>query len=455
MPGGLRCSSWTNAICLQREGFTQLQVLSNLREGGSPLVQMLLVGQVEIAERLREPGMEAFNQRIGVRCEVEPMNLHDTRRYVEFKLEKAGYPSPEVFESRAVERIWRIRRRVAQAHQPRLFLRPGPSDLLRPDARHPAHRGRRGQGLHVSRPVRGAHQGGCSAVGRGWPWARGLVVLVALAVVGSGRLFGWWGGGAAPEAARQAAATPGMGEPASAGMQAEQRAAEAGAGTALPAGLQAPEAGASETGAAVVREAHPAPQRNFEDDGGAAGAVVAGVVEEVTPSVERTGVGGEDAGADENLAVSGRFRVNEAFADDPESALGGADVVDQAAMPGLDPPYAGASVQDAQGLPEGAFVADGELDESPPPDAEASDAGGGRVREGAGHPVVGAVSINAVAWSEDDGARIAVLDGLVLREGGSLPSGIVLVRIGKKDLLLEYRGALYRLVWSAQPAETE
>lgn len=443
---------------LQREGFTQLQVLSNLREGGSPLVQMLLVGQVEIAERLREPGMEAFNQRIGVRCEVEPMNLHDTRRYVEFKLEKAGHPSPEVFEPRAVERIWRI-----SGGLPRLINHACSYALdqvtfcgltrVTPRIVDDVVRDSMYRDLYAVRTKGGAP-----------PWARvavgaGLVALGALVVVGSGRVFGWWGGGAAPEAAPRAAATPGTREPASAEELAQpgqprtgQRAAGSGAGAATPAAPQPQEASAQETGAALAREAHSAPERIFEAAGGAADVAAANAFEEEVPPVARAEAGGEDAGVDENLAASERFRVNEAFADDPEPAPGGDDVVDRAAMPGLDPPYAGSPVQ---GSRDGAPVADGALDESAPPDAESLKAGGGRVREGAGHPVVGAVSINAVAWSEDDGARIAVLDGRVLREGGSLPSGIVLVRIGKKDLLLEYRGALYRLVWNAQSDETE
>ena len=433
---------------LQREGFTQLQVLSNLREGGSPLVQMLLVGQVEIAERLREPGMEAFNQRIGVRCEVEPMSLHDTRRYVEFKLEMARHPAPEVFEPRAVERIWRI-----SGGLPRLInhacsyaldqvtfcgltrVTPGIVDEVVKDSMY--------RDLYAVRTKGGAG-----------PWARvamgaGLVALGALAVVGSGRLFDWWGAGAAPEAARQVAATSVKQDPApvEAQVQPERPLEELRAAVAaMPAAPQAYGAKAPETGAVVVREAQPVPQRNFETVGGANGAAVASSVEEEAPPVAQVGAGGEDAGADESFAASNRFRVNEAFADDPESTLGWSDAVDQAAMPGLDPPYGGPVVQGALGE---VTVADGAQNESPP-DAEA-----GRVREGAGHPVVGAVSINAVAWSEDDGARIAVLDGRVLREGGSLPSGIVLVRIGQKNLILEYRGALYRLVWSAQPVETE
>lgn len=88
--------------------FEQIQVLSNLRAGAVPLVQILLVGQVEIKDMLRQPGFEALNQRIGVRCELEPLSLHDTREYIAFKLRQSDYPQPDVFEEQAVERLWAL-----------------------------------------------------------------------------------------------------------------------------------------------------------------------------------------------------------------------------------------------------------------------------------------------------------------------------------------------------------
>lgn len=93
---------------LDRAHFGLLLILSNLRHKGRPLVQILLVGQVELLKRLAEPGLEAMNQRIGVRCELAPLSREDTGRYIEFKLRKAGHEGRSPFTDRAVRRIWDI-----------------------------------------------------------------------------------------------------------------------------------------------------------------------------------------------------------------------------------------------------------------------------------------------------------------------------------------------------------
>ncbi len=90
---------------LTRAHFGQILVLSNLRFETAPLVQILLVGQLELMDRLRESGLEALNQRIGVRCELKPLDLQESRDYIRFKLESGGAAKADLFESRAVERI--------------------------------------------------------------------------------------------------------------------------------------------------------------------------------------------------------------------------------------------------------------------------------------------------------------------------------------------------------------
>ncbi len=93
---------------LDRAHFGLLLILSNLRHEEKPLVQILLVGQMELLERLAEPGLEAMNQRIGVRCELAPLNREDTGRYIQFKLHKAGHLGRSPFTYKAVARIWEI-----------------------------------------------------------------------------------------------------------------------------------------------------------------------------------------------------------------------------------------------------------------------------------------------------------------------------------------------------------
>lgn len=93
---------------LGEEHFSLLLALYNMRLGAIPLVQIILIGQVEIMDRLKQPGLEALNQRIGVRCELFPMNMEETVNYVQFKLVNADFSDLEIFEKKALARIWNV-----------------------------------------------------------------------------------------------------------------------------------------------------------------------------------------------------------------------------------------------------------------------------------------------------------------------------------------------------------
>ncbi|BDQ38449.1 hypothetical protein SYK_28090 [Pseudodesulfovibrio nedwellii] len=92
---------------LTKRHLNLIHILSNLRAQDGPLVQILLVGQLEILDLLATEGMEALNQRIGVRCELSPLVLDDTDKYIHFKLEKGGRIGMASFSREAVEHIWK------------------------------------------------------------------------------------------------------------------------------------------------------------------------------------------------------------------------------------------------------------------------------------------------------------------------------------------------------------
>ncbi len=93
---------------LGEDHFSLLLTLYNMRLGAIPLVQIILIGQVEIMDRLKQPGLEALNQRIGVRCELFPMNMEETENYVQFKLVNADFSDLAVFDKKALTRIWNV-----------------------------------------------------------------------------------------------------------------------------------------------------------------------------------------------------------------------------------------------------------------------------------------------------------------------------------------------------------
>lgn len=83
-----------------------IHILSNLRAENGPLVQIIIVGQLEILDLLSVKGMEALNQRVGVRCRLEPLIKADVDKYIRFKLETGGRAASVTFAKRAVKSIW-------------------------------------------------------------------------------------------------------------------------------------------------------------------------------------------------------------------------------------------------------------------------------------------------------------------------------------------------------------
>jgi type II secretory pathway predicted ATPase ExeA len=77
-----------------RAAFDELRLLTNLAADDRPLVGLILVGQPELRQRIRERGGEAFAQRIGVAYHVSSLDEDETARYVAHRLGVAGRVEP-------------------------------------------------------------------------------------------------------------------------------------------------------------------------------------------------------------------------------------------------------------------------------------------------------------------------------------------------------------------------
>src|SRR5215208_2660136 len=84
-----------------RAAFDELRLLTNLSADDRALVGLVLVGQPELRERLRERGGEAFTQRVGVAYHVGALDLDETGRYLAHRLAVAGRAEP-LFEVDAI-----------------------------------------------------------------------------------------------------------------------------------------------------------------------------------------------------------------------------------------------------------------------------------------------------------------------------------------------------------------
>ena len=72
------------------EALEQIRILSTIEMPGKKLLQVVLVGHPELLDKLGRRELYQLDQRVGVRCRLEPLSARDTSRYVEHRLRVAG-----------------------------------------------------------------------------------------------------------------------------------------------------------------------------------------------------------------------------------------------------------------------------------------------------------------------------------------------------------------------------
>lgn len=75
---------------LSKKLLEQVRMLSNLEADNRKLLQIVLAGQPELREKLKDPALRQLKQRIAVRYHIEALDEEDVRRYVEHRLAHAG-----------------------------------------------------------------------------------------------------------------------------------------------------------------------------------------------------------------------------------------------------------------------------------------------------------------------------------------------------------------------------
>ena len=91
----------------------QIRLLTNLETNDEKLLQIILIGQPELTEKLSRPELRQLNQRITARYNLQPLNLQETTAYIRHRLEVAGLRSGgSLFESAAVKQIHNLTRGI-------------------------------------------------------------------------------------------------------------------------------------------------------------------------------------------------------------------------------------------------------------------------------------------------------------------------------------------------------
>jgi len=81
--------------------------LSNLETDEEKLLQIVLVGQSELAAKLKRSSLRRIKQRIAIHYRLYSLQTtNEVEDYIRHRLQIAGYDGPEIFTKEAVEAIW-------------------------------------------------------------------------------------------------------------------------------------------------------------------------------------------------------------------------------------------------------------------------------------------------------------------------------------------------------------
>jgi type II secretory pathway predicted ATPase ExeA len=92
---------------LTEEVLEEIRMLTNLETFTEKLLQIVLVGQPELEEKLRQPQLRQLRQRLSLRAKTHELTLVETKAYVQQRLRIAGSNGQEIFDPEAVVSIHR------------------------------------------------------------------------------------------------------------------------------------------------------------------------------------------------------------------------------------------------------------------------------------------------------------------------------------------------------------
>jgi len=90
---------------LSDEMFESIRCLSNLETEKEKLLQIVLTGQPELATRLGQLSLRHLKQRMVLHCRLAPLDKDEVGRYIDFRLQEAGYEGKDLFSTEVVSQI--------------------------------------------------------------------------------------------------------------------------------------------------------------------------------------------------------------------------------------------------------------------------------------------------------------------------------------------------------------
>ena len=83
----------------------QIRLLSNLETEKEKLLQIVLIGQPQLRQKLNLPQLEQLKQRIAVGYHLHPLDKDEVSEYIKHRLNVAGYEGSPIFSESAVQTV--------------------------------------------------------------------------------------------------------------------------------------------------------------------------------------------------------------------------------------------------------------------------------------------------------------------------------------------------------------
>ena len=92
---------------LSEQALEEIRLLSNLETEKVKLLQIILVGQVELHQKLKSSFLRALNQRISIRYHLLPLSRTDTEKFIYHRLLVAGSNGDITFSAGALNEVFK------------------------------------------------------------------------------------------------------------------------------------------------------------------------------------------------------------------------------------------------------------------------------------------------------------------------------------------------------------
>jgi general secretion pathway protein A len=93
---------------LSDEVLEEIRMMTNLETFTEKLLQIVLVGQPELEQKLKQPQLRQLRQRLTLRAKTHPLSLEETKAYVAQRLRIAGSNGQPIFDPEALLTIHRF-----------------------------------------------------------------------------------------------------------------------------------------------------------------------------------------------------------------------------------------------------------------------------------------------------------------------------------------------------------